>query len=272
MVDQYYQALKKKPQLEKERLKECADKKVKLIEKYIVKLVEDSTFGLPSEAMPILSIIYKDEDKMKEAIIRREWRAFENLKTLKSKIFTDLLNLPAEPEPIEEEEQPVNKEEPEKYDEINNLTKTEEKIEKYLTWMRGRSGEEFGITQTVNFSTVTLHRLLKHLTLMMSLAEASTETAKIPFSAMKPCNLETLILLSVYGPASIQANIQKIFQSFLRININQDKLESQVVSAKARDDKMLKKISLILGIEPIINFESNFWQLLFNQIQLAKQA
>ena len=209
---------------------------------------------------------------MREAIIRREWRAYENLKTLKSKVFTDILNLPAEDEPVNEEEKPVNKEEPEKYEEINNLTKTEEQIEKYLVWMRSRSGEEFGITQTVNFSTVTLHRLLKHLTLMMSLAEASTETAKIPFSAMKPTHLETLILLSVYGPASIQANIQKIFQSFLRININQDKLESQVVSAKTRDDKMLKKISLILGIEPIINFDSKFWQLLFNQIQLAKQA
>ena len=138
--------MKKKPSLEKERLKECADKKVKLIEKFIVRLVEDSTFGLPSEAMPILSIIYKDEDSMREAIIRREWRAYENLKTLKSKVFTDMLDIPAEAEPENEEEKPVNKEEPEKYEEINNLTKTEEQIEKYLVWMRSRSGEEFGIT------------------------------------------------------------------------------------------------------------------------------
>ena len=83
---------------------------------------------------------------MREAIIRREWRAYENLKTLKSKVFTDMLDLPAEDDPVNEEEKPVNKEEPEKYEEINNLTKTEEQIEKYLVWMRSRSGEEFGIT------------------------------------------------------------------------------------------------------------------------------
>ena len=88
---------------------------------------------------------------MREAIIRREWRAYENLKTIKSKVFTDMLDIPAEAEPENEEEKPINKreenkEEDEKYEEINNLTKTEEQIEKYLVWMRSRSGEEFGIT------------------------------------------------------------------------------------------------------------------------------
>ena len=80
-----------------------------MIEKFIVRLVEDSTFGLPSAALPILSTVYKDEDSMREAIISREWRAIENLKTLKSKVFTDILNLPDEPEPEVEEEKPVNK-------------------------------------------------------------------------------------------------------------------------------------------------------------------
>ena len=34
----------------------------------------------------------------------------------------------------------------------------------------------------------------------------------------------------------------------------------------------MKKISLILGITPVVRFRTKFWQLLFNQIQLAKQA
>lgn len=85
---------------------------------------------------------------MRSAIIRREWRAFDNLKSLKSKVFTKLLQIPQEDEPEEEEVEPVNKSklEPEKLEDINNLAKTGEQIEKYLIMMKERTGDEFGIT------------------------------------------------------------------------------------------------------------------------------
>ena len=50
MVDQLQCAKKKDPEKEKERLQECMDKKVKVLEKFVIKLVEDTTFAIPSEA------------------------------------------------------------------------------------------------------------------------------------------------------------------------------------------------------------------------------
>jgi hypothetical protein len=57
------------------------------------------------------------------------------------------------------------------------MAKESEKIEAYLTYMRDRDGEKAGITQTVFFSKVTLTRLMKHVSLLLSLAETDVNTA-----------------------------------------------------------------------------------------------
>jgi len=50
-------------------------------------------------------------------------------------------------------------------------------------------------------------RLLKHVVLMMSLAEKNIDTAKIPFTSMRDSHLSVLVRLSLHGATSAQAII-----------------------------------------------------------------
>jgi hypothetical protein len=112
---------------------------------------------------------------------------------------------------------------------------------------------------------------VKHVVLFLSLAESSDEAAQLPFEVMKPAQLQSLIKLSIVASPSIQLLMQKVFQSFLKISTPVAVLNNATLEAAGEIDGVPQYD--ILEIEDsCIDFQSTFWQLLFNQIQITKRA
>jgi len=85
----------------------------------------------------------------------------------------------------------------------------------------------------IGFSTVSLTHLVKHIVKLMSLAESSSDAAKLPFRVMLPSQLSDIISLSVIASPSIQLLTQKIFQSLLKISTPLEIFNQATTAAKA---------------------------------------
>jgi len=71
----------------------------------------------------------------------------------------------------------------------------------------------------VGFSKFALTHLVKHVVVLLSLAESSDDAAKLPFRVMSPDDLVSLVQLSLAACPSVQILVQKIFQSMLRLSL-----------------------------------------------------
>ena len=113
--------------------------------------------------------------------------------------------------------------------------KEEERVEEWISQIKEQEGKENPFNKANFFSRVSIVRLLKPISLMISLAESSSFAVNLLLKVLSPEQLIILIRLAAVGTSQTQCLVQRIFQNLLRCNIKLSFLDSAVRTANQDD-------------------------------------
>ena len=219
---------------------------------------------------------FEDDKTMHDAIVAREWRIFEACLE-RSALF------PACPADEEEGESPAEPEEEKQEEPVDRLaairtqveekTEEKEKMEAWLTLAAAEEGKTSPLSKASFYSRVSIYRLLKHLSILVSVSESSRDASDLLKDVLTPAHLPVLVRMAALGTAQAQCLVQKIFQGLLRLNMSGRILDEAVQQAAADDKDQTGRVpELLTKHTKKVDMGSAFWDFHFNQIFLAKRA
>lgn len=220
---------------------------------------------------------FEDYNTMHDAIVARESRIFDACLE-RSKDFAACLvadeeegEAPAKPEE-EKQEEPVDRLAAIRT-QVEEKTEEKEKMEAWLTLAAAEEGKTSPLSKASFYSRVSIYRLLKHLSILVSVSESSRDASDLLKDVLRPAQLPVLVRMAALGTAQAQCLVQKIFQGLLRLNMSRAYLDRAVQQAAADDKDQTGRVpELLTKHTKKVDMGSAFWDFHFNQIFLAKRA
>ena len=220
---------------------------------------------------------FEDYNTMHDAIVARESRIFDACLE-RSKDFAACLvadeeegEAPAKPEE-EKQEEPVDRLAAIRT-QVEEKTEEKEKMEAWLTLAAAEEGKTSPLSKASFYSRVSIYRLLKHLSILVSVSESSRDASDLLKDVLTPAHLPVLVRMAALGTAQAQCLVQKIFQGLLRLNMSRAYLDRAVQQAAADDKDQTGRVpELLTKHTKKVDMGSAFWDFHFNQIFLAKRA